>query len=539
MLDLFEDMRVLRRTLRGQNAASLLESPRSLITTLPSKRRCEDLVCCYFRTLEPVYRVLHIPAFWSSFHKLWQDDPGPESLTDHFLMKLALVMAMGATFCAPESDEERDRLRLLAQRWTQSVQRWLTGTHEKLGLTFTGMQIFCLLILARHTTYNCPGMSAWLSESSLLRMAVSMGLHRDPSNFPSLSTFQGELRRRVWATVQNIYVQSALDTSLPLEMMDSDAALPSNINDADLDPTSKERPASRSGITDVTLQILLTKSLPIRLRIVRFLNEFRTELNFDQAIELGCKLKDSCREISAQFQTRILSNNSRLDGLSITLTEFHRKFLDVHLRRFVLHLHRPFMIKARHDARFYLARKACVEEAMVIISSTNNGMVPSESPDDFTRLALVGRGFFKCPFNFDTILVLALDIITDLECESNSPLEADILVQMARARRAPLISALERVLEHANKLVVQGGTSLQRYIFVAAHLSQIRAMEQGQSIQQAVYESVLKTSRKCRALLQEHCAARTPPVASRVDERDVSSPDWFAFGTPVNVSKHE
>ena len=34
-----------------------------------------------------------------------------------------------------------------------------------------------------------------------MRLALQQGYHRDPSQFPNLSVFQGEMRRRTWSAV--------------------------------------------------------------------------------------------------------------------------------------------------------------------------------------------------------------------------------------------------------------------------------------------------------------------------------------------------
>ncbi|KAF3801149.1 Pyrrolocin cluster transcription factor fsdR [Colletotrichum gloeosporioides] len=35
----------------------------------------------------------------------------------------------------------------------------------------------------------------------MAQLAFRMGYHQDPSHFPRISAFDGEMRRRVWATI--------------------------------------------------------------------------------------------------------------------------------------------------------------------------------------------------------------------------------------------------------------------------------------------------------------------------------------------------
>lgn len=41
----------------------------------------------------------------------------------------------------------------------------------------------------------------WFILGIEVNIAIKMGYHRDPVHFPNLSPFEGEMRRRVWATV--------------------------------------------------------------------------------------------------------------------------------------------------------------------------------------------------------------------------------------------------------------------------------------------------------------------------------------------------
>jgi hypothetical protein len=44
-------------------------------------------------------------------------------------------------------------------------------------------------------------MGSYLLSGTMMRLALQQGYHRDPSQFPNLSVFQGEMRRRIWSAV--------------------------------------------------------------------------------------------------------------------------------------------------------------------------------------------------------------------------------------------------------------------------------------------------------------------------------------------------
>ncbi|KAM5377375.1 hypothetical protein ACJZ2D_005056 [Fusarium nematophilum] len=369
LLETLKEARNLRFAIKKQNSATLDQPIRDLRETLPAKPTCDDLLRCYFRTLEPLYRIIHIPSFRRDYDQMWDDDHA-SPLSTVFLMKLTLILALGTTFIACD-DTETSQLRRLAQMWIQNAQWWLTGPSEKTTHNLDGLQVFCLLLLARQATFNCQGATSWLSSGSLLRMAITMGLHRNPDMFSGLSLFQKELRARLWTTVLELCVQSCLDLGLPLNLSgnDYDARPPSNFNDSDLDSSCRQAPAPADTATDSSLQILLAKSLPLRIQVVGLLNDFRHEQAYEKAIAIGTQLRAACRDVAAFFHGAKYAEDGPQDGPSLRAHEFHRKFMDIHLRRFIMFLHRDFMLHAKADPRLYLSRKICVEAAMVIGSS--------------------------------------------------------------------------------------------------------------------------------------------------------------------------
>lgn len=506
-----KETRSLRHSLVARNSVQLPSPVPDLAGTLPPKAMCDELARSYFRTFEPVYRIIHVPTFWKDYDNFWEQ-PVSASTPTHFLMKLVIVLAIGTTFCPETADIDRTSLPRLAQTWIYAAQWWLTGPSEKSTATVDGLQVSCLLILARQATHNCPGGSAWLSTGSLLTMAQAMGFHRNPKMFTHLSPFQVEMRARLWTTVLELVCVSSLDSSLPprISADDFDTELPSNLNDQDLDPAGTTAPLPREGVTDSSIQILLAKSLPLRLKVVHLLSDYRNEQSYQRALKLGAELRTACRKVASFFHSSLPATVG--NGSALTPTDFHRKFLDIYLRKYILLLHRPFMLQALTDPRFYLARKICVESATVIgsYSSSVNLDLETGQLDDLSRLCRVGRGVLKGPLSLDIIIVLSLEIITQLEEEGPDQSTPDPLDEMNKARRAPLVQILERISDQMLRTIAMGSPSLKRYLFLSAYLSQIRAIESGQSVKQVVYEALLTGMKKCHSLLQPQAQGAVP-----------------------------
>ncbi|KAF5652942.1 C6 transcription factor [Fusarium sp. NRRL 25303] len=511
--DALKEARILRFGLKKKNFPTLDQPIQDLRETLPSKVVCDELITCYLRTFEPLYRIIHIPSFQREYDRIWAGEE-TQPVPAISLVRLTLILALGTTFANFDTEEEMNQLWRLAQTWVQNAQWWLTGPNEKTTYNLDGLQIFCLLIIARQSTFNCRGATSWLSSGSLLRAAITMGLHRDPKLFAGLTLFQREFRARLWATVLELAVQSCLDLGLPLQLseQDFDASIPSNYDDSDLESTSPGAPKPLDKFTDSYLQIMLAKSLPLRVEVIGLLNDFQQEKTYEKALALGSQLRTACRDVAAFFHLTQHNPMNMRKGSSIEANELHRKLLDIHLRRFVMFLHRDFMLQAKTDPRFYLSRKVCVESALVIASGSKGAdfSLPMQVWDDFSRLSFVGRGLFKCALSFDAMLILALEIITELQDESTPTHEPDILNEMAKATRAPMINTLEEIYVQLRCMIVRGNLSLKRLLFSNAHLAHIRALDAGRPVKPAVHEAVTSTLRDCVAMLKDIQAVTTP-----------------------------
>ena len=97
---------------------------------------------------------------------------------------------------------------------------------------------------------------------------MQMGLHRDPEHLPKMSILNVELRRRLWATIMEMTVQSSLEAGLPplISFSDFDTKPPLNINDSDIDESTQVLPTARDRaiFTQTSLQLALLQSLCIR-----------------------------------------------------------------------------------------------------------------------------------------------------------------------------------------------------------------------------------------------------------------------------------
>ncbi|KAJ5156465.1 hypothetical protein N7492_009268 [Penicillium capsulatum] len=528
---LLKEIRSLRRSIKGRQTPALADPAPGLLNDVPPRVLCDKLVQDYLRTLGLIYRVLHVPTFYQEYERFW-DNPGASSTG--FVMKLLLMLAIGSIFhCRPGPSNE---LALPIRKWIYAAQWWISGPFEKETNNLGGLQVYCLLLICRQG-HAIEKESNWTSAGTLLRLAINQGLHRDPANFPSLSVFDAEMRRRIWAAVLELNVQLAIDAAMPplLALEDFDTRPPSNLNDKDFDRTTSSVPQSKSmdDYTDSSLQILLSGSFPTRLRITRSINECSRAQAYETALRLGSELSTACREMTLIFQKFFSATTSHS---TFPPTAFHHRLMDTLLRRFLLNLYRPFTVEAVKDPRFYLSRKLSVDSALIM---TSYGDLPSSqrpedqtSLQDFQRLAFSGAGLFKCHLSLDVMIVIALELITQVEETAADPPGSDLLPlnpadQIAQAARAPLVQALDRTKEHLYDSLVAGIPSMKRYCLLGGILAQVQSIpREEQAAWKRIQAAFMESMKTCRSLLQQYISADDASLNTPADGSTGGSTGW-------------
>ncbi|KAL4805124.1 hypothetical protein BDV18DRAFT_161521 [Aspergillus unguis] len=502
LVNLVKECRALRKSIKSHRAVTLDDPVPDLRDTIPSQLVCDELVQCYLRTFEPIYRVLHVPSFWESYRIFWTE---PQSSPMSFVMKLVLIVAIGTTFYPNHASALGNQFTRLKPKWVYSAQWWLTGQSEETA-SLDGLQVFCLLLTARKVCRLGP--SFILSTNSLIEMAMRLGLHIDPSELPSLAPFESEMRARLWATVRELALHSSLESGLPCPLpRGSNPRPPFNLDDGDIGPDINQphSPKPRTEWTDTSFLSLLQQTVDLRMEVVEFVAS-PGEKSYQEALRLTTEMRQACRELASFTQTCIPSPS--VHGLQPT--EFHKRFLDMEFRRFIMALHTPFMVRARKDPRFYYSRKASLECAMAIASHANSLDLPTIPTDDFSKLILAGTGTFKGPLGLDILSVLSLEVVTQLEESSSGQSLLGPEEEMAKATRAPVLRILRHILDQLRQTISLGSPSLKRYIYLSAVLAQIRAMEANQCVKRVVYETVKHALQECYALLQSNMAFETP-----------------------------
>lgn len=195
--------------------------------------------------------------------------------------------------------------------------------------------------------------------ASLVQNAMAVGLHIPPSQLP-VSSWEAEVRRRLWATILELVAQSSLDSGIhPVISAEAlNCEFPSNLNDSQISDSTEALPTGQptSTFTQSSIQRALLRSLPIRLRIAEVLSRFQGELSYDTTLRMGAELTAACGETSKLIDS-FFSSPPTADGARPRA--FQIKIQDLLARRFLLLLHAQFAHKATSDVAYHFSRTVC------------------------------------------------------------------------------------------------------------------------------------------------------------------------------------
>lgn len=494
---------------------------------LPPKDTTDTLVECYLRTTETVYRVVHIPTFRKEYEALWA--AGTEANPDpSFLVLLKLVLAIGAA-----TYDDQYSLRPSAIRWVYEAEAWLSDPRRKARLGIQYIQTNILYLIAREAAAVGEDL-VWISTGELFRVAVFVGLHRDPTRLSPRPVIAAEMQRRLWNTILELCIQSSLNCGGPplVTLEDFDTDPPGNFDDEQL--TSQD-PVARADneYTGVSVTTALRRTFAARLAVARLLNHIGSTGTYEETLRLDGELRASYKALR-----RTLQNFDPSIGPSPT--QFQLRMVDLIMNRYLLSLHVPFLAPALRGTAYAYSRTAVIDAALKIWYATNpssavvampgaNGAT-SPRKDDLERLTACGTGFGRTGA-MQAVLVIATELRTQLQEEDSLgpvPLRRDLL------------SVVEDSVAWSLWCIEAGETNVKGHIFVCLMLSYIQALMRGvrrDEIPEILVKDAEESEQRSFAVLEQMMGRYgTEQAASELDQMSLNMAPELMEGWDFMVS---
>jgi hypothetical protein len=457
---------------------------------LPPREIADRLVEGYLGTSELIYRVLHLPSFRRDYEALWRSESSPDAT---FLVQLKLILAIGAV-----TYDDEFTLRPSAARWVYEGHAWSSAPDFKSRLSIRSMQTNILLVIAREITGTSAGMS-WISAGSLVRMAIYMGYHRDPSRLPKNTLYAVEMRRRLWNTVLEIALASSMDSGGPplLSLDDFDTEPPGNFNDEQL-LTEGALTKPENEFTRISVARALRKTLPIRLAIAKYLNDIGSRCMYDEMLRLDTEFRVAYKSLRHDLQRSYPTDGPVPSSHELNFTDFI-------MSRYLSALHMPFIVPSLNETPYAYSRKVLLECALRIwwavspresATASLKNSEPLSCTENYLRRVSICGCIFVNTIAMQACFVIATELKTQLrEDESLGPvpLRPDLLTVLADGR------------EWAKKRIRAGETNIKGYVFlslVAAHVNCEMQGIAGSDLVQALVKATEDAEAECQSILE-------------------------------------
>ncbi|RCI12841.1 hypothetical protein L249_0627 [Ophiocordyceps polyrhachis-furcata BCC 54312] len=470
----------LARTIRYHEevTAQMTDTSGGLV---PTRDVSDRLVEAFLRTYQTVLGILHVPSFREEYRTFWE---APTSSTPAFTMTLFLVMSIGSVFCPHETTIPR----AVVLKWL-SVSSTVISSHPTTA-NVDSLRIRCLLLLAQSVSSTAEGRAQWISTGSLVRTAMSQGLHRDPAStrhqVHEMSASEMESRRKLWAAILELDLQSSMDCGgLPsVDSQDYDTALPSNADDDDFPRATMDGAFVESKpfeeFTSSSFQVLLMKLLPVRLKIARLVNGPRCEASFAHVLNLGHELGQLLQLCSARIETYCFSGRRP--------AAFTMKTFELLVKRFLVALHHPFTRMEETCPFAFCSLSTCLESSISILSTLSGGT----DGDDFQMAQMRGSGMFHRVY-----IQTALYICGELRKRAG----------LAGSDSFELSNLIIQYLDSAPQRMDYGDFKVRAYMLVSASLAYVEAARSGVPPEMHVSQAV----RKSLDISYARLAIRLPP----------------------------
>ncbi|KAF3765654.1 hypothetical protein M406DRAFT_255078 [Cryphonectria parasitica EP155] len=339
---------------KAELQAKYLMADHELEALLPSRMETDILVSVYLDQFEQLHRIVHIPSFKRQYDKFWvPNEVRPAAMTALVLSMMAVSSCMHSnTSSPPKFHGMVSSAHKTAEEWIAACEEWYRNQSHK-HRRLIHYQIALLIYLAKRVN-NIKKKRYWTHAGLLTREGISLGLHRDPDVMigasRNISIFNQEMRRRLWATIQEFDFQAAFDNGLPtiISTLHMDAKPPRNINDDEFDEDSTELPDSRpiTEYTAASFHHLCRQSLPLRLELSRLLAGPPDNLDYEQVIRYTNEITQEidalpCWDTSASME----EDGSPKPLLAYTL-------LHVQLRQYIMPLHQPFLRMRKVNSKY-------------------------------------------------------------------------------------------------------------------------------------------------------------------------------------------
>ncbi|KAK6856702.1 hypothetical protein PG995_006889 [Apiospora arundinis] len=336
------------------------------VARLPPKHMTDQLVFGYFQSRFHAAPYIHTAKFQREYDVFWQN---PSSASLLWLSILASILNVAATVSMGKGEDvskdcesaHPDKLAALA------IDCLIAGDY----LAAKPYSIEALL-LSNYTEFqrrkDCDS-SLWSKFGLLVRLAQRMGYHRDPKYLPSITPFEGEIRRRAWFFIEVFDCLFSFQLGMPpiVREDECDTEAPGNRFDLDFDEHTTVLPPPRPPTEATSTLYLCYKSILCRLqrRVIRFALSIQPPPPYEEVVKLDSEIHAFHEQLPATLRIRPVRSYSFADSCFDIV---HRLMVELMYLKTLCVLHRPFLTRDNKDnPRYAMSRSTAIDSALRIL----------------------------------------------------------------------------------------------------------------------------------------------------------------------------
>ncbi|KAI1802357.1 hypothetical protein F4811DRAFT_530012 [Daldinia bambusicola] len=343
-------------------------SKNEILSILPARSVADSLVSKFFTSIDITPALLHSGQFIRQYNQFWED---PFAAPIIWIGLLFAIMCFSSMLWQRYSDHDPGAAppqadnTLLVRTYREKIVQCLTlGKYTRGGENV--LQTLVLYVAIEHFLQEDSDFGTHLLLSMTLNIAMRMGYHRDPKNFPVISPFNGEMRRRTWAALYQANLIFSSQMGLPSLLNDNqiDTEEPHNLADSDFDEGTTELPPSRPETELTPVLYIITRSRVSRTwDKVRDLVTDTIPHKYDEILAMDQKVQADQLRVPPALKMQPI-HLSIADSPHLVM---QRIWLDICFLRLKIVLHKKYFMLPTQNERYSYSRKVCLKAAMEVL----------------------------------------------------------------------------------------------------------------------------------------------------------------------------
>ncbi|KAH4237128.1 hypothetical protein HBI06_045330 [Parastagonospora nodorum] len=340
-------------------------SKAEILLQFPPKPTADILVSRFFNTYDPGIHIIHGPTFQKEYDRHWLNPDETPIIWLGLVFGMMCIALQSYTRAGDEPPEYHNKSWEMSKEYRDLTAQCLVMAD--ITQPISGMlETLILHVHAEYARSRDAEVGILISTGIIVRLAMRMGLHRDPGPYPGISVYQGEMRRRVWAAIRSIDLLFSAQAGLPpiVRPRDTNTEIPRNIYDDELIEDMKALPPSRPESEATPALFLINRTrLIYKLGEAVETTETLTCATYEEIMRLDAEARELHENISPHLKMRSMDEAAR-DPSTLIMQRFT---LDLLYLKIICVLHRKFLAYARVHSRFSYSRTAVIDASMNLL----------------------------------------------------------------------------------------------------------------------------------------------------------------------------